>query len=1174
MFLIRSTSSLSAEVNVMPTKVAARWILLFVLVFFPVLATSRANETSLRIVPQVGHTERVHSASFSPDGKLIVTGSWDNSAKVWDVLTGKLLLTLSGHRDPIASASFSGDGKRIVTGSMDKTAKVWDVRTGKELLTLTGHTNSVYSSSFSTDGKRIVTGSFDMTARVWEAETGRELITLAGHTEAVYSASFSADGKRILTSSKDKTAKIWNAMTGEVLRTLAAHTEEVNSASFSADSKQIVTTSWRTAKVWDSMTGKELVTLTGHTVWVTSASFSSDGKLIVTSGGKDKTSMVWDAMSGKALLTLAGHTEAVLSASFSPDGKQIVTGSWDNTAKVWDAGTGNEILTLVGYTRLVNYSAISGDGKLVLSSAFDNTARVLAGKEVLILRGHADKVICASFSNDDTRVVTGSVDKTAKVWDAVTGKELLTLSGHKDRVISVSYSDDGKRIVTGSGDNTAKVWDALTGKELQTLTGHTAMVFSASFSGDGSRIVTGSYDMSAKVWDPLTGKELLTLKGHHDAVTAASYSDDGKRIVTGSGDYTAKVWDALTGKELRTLYGHTGFVTSAFFTGDDEWIATFSFDTGLRIFESETGRLLYTHYYQLGGGMITVSSDGRYDSLEGATPSFAHFVADTTNGPQLVEWSQVNTKDYFVPGLQRLIDEGKYVPGKIGLVDRKLPPEITILSSGATTKFVAKDQGGGIGEVQIYVGREVVKRLPKGTVKIGVPCEVKLSLKPSDVGLPIDVTASSEEGALFSPLQSDRSLDRGSKQSDVRAATDISGVRMVGLFIGSENYVLGGLKALNYAGDDAIEMAKAFAILAKGVDVKPEVYVLTDDAGATARLMELGVTPLLPTRENYEKVLLQIQKTAFTANDILMLYMSGHGVALGKDRNDFVYLTPAASTTDLEAIAAEKTRIGVTGEDILGILREARVSKRMLILDTCSAGAVNQLLALSEKSEESDRKVAIATMSRETRSTQILLGSAKDYKSYEDPRFGHGVMTYALLESLRDASLSDGNDKNEIKSGAWFDAAKRRTENLAIELGIEQSPLKAGQESFTIGRFGTDQRAQIILPSPKKIIGRIAIANEDFSPNEAFNEALFSALSQSASGKGAAFTMVRSSESPIALQVYGRYAVHGSVVILNIGIQNGKGENATKTSLPEIRTTRERAVEDARSTIANYLSNI
>ncbi len=1167
----------------MPNKTAARWILLLVLAFLQVIAsgnTARVNEKSLRIVPQVGHFAYVSSASFSSDGRYILTGSSDKTAKVWDSLTGKVLRTFAGHTEEVYSASFSGDGKRIVTGSWDQTAKVWDALTGKEIITLSGHSGPVYSSSFSTDGKRILTSSKDKTAKVWDALTGKELLTLTGHTKSVYSSAFSADGKRIVTGSFDKTAKVWDALTGKEILTLSGHTKEVVSASFSPDGKRIVTGSWDgMAKVWDARSGKELLEMTGNEPdAVFDASFSGDGKRIVT--GSWRTAKVWDAMTGVELLSLNGHTDFVPSASFSHDGKRIVTTSLlDGTIRVWDAQTGEEHYSVIGFMQVPFRSDLPVYGKFI-EITHDNTAKVLdllTGKELLTLTGHLDAIISTSFSSDGKNIVTCSKDKTAKVWDALTGKELLTLTGHSDLVVDASYSLDGERIVTGSFDKTAKVWETRLGKEVLTLTGHSDVLWSATFSADGQRIVTTSNDGTAKVWDALTGREILTISGHSDELRSATFSNDGQRIVTGSWEGTVRVWDALTGKELLKLTGQTGANTFALFSVDDERIVTGSVDTSIKIWDAESGRLIYTAYFRSRGGILSrrgilfVAPDGRYDSSQGAEPSYAHFVADTANGPELVEWSQVNTKDYFVPGLQQLIDEGKYVTGKIALVDRKLPPVITILNSGATTRFVAKDQGGGIGEVQIYVGREVVKRLPKGTVKIGVPYELKLSLKPSDVGLPIDVTASSEEGALFSPLQSDRSLDRGSKQSEVRAGDDKSKVRMVGLFIGSENYLLGGLKPLNFAGDDAIEMAKAFGILAKGVDVVPEIYVLTDDPGATSRLMELGVTPLLPTRENYEKVLKLIQKIAFSANDILMLYMSGHGVALGKDRNDFVYLTPAASTTDLGAIAAEKTRIGITGEDILGILREARVSKRMLILDTCSAGAVNQLLALSEKSEENDRKVAIATMSRETRSTQILLGSAKDYKSYEDPRFGHGVMTYALLESLRDASLSDGNDKNEIKSGTWFDAAKRRTENLALELGIEQSPLKAGQESFTIGRLASAQRAQIILQQPKKLIGRIAIANEDFSPNEDFNEALFSALSLSASGKGAGFTMVRSSESPIALQVYGRYAVQGSVVILNIGIQNGKGENATKTSFPEIRTTKERAVEDARQAIEEFL---
>jgi Protein kinase domain/WD domain, G-beta repeat len=120
------------------------------------------------------------------------------------------LLTLKGNAAPISSASFSPDGSRVVTGSLDRTAKVRDAKTGADLLTLKGHTDQVTSASFSPDGSRVVTGGDDNTAKVWDAKSGAEVLTLKGHTNWVASASFSPDGSRIVTASWDRTAKVWD----------------------------------------------------------------------------------------------------------------------------------------------------------------------------------------------------------------------------------------------------------------------------------------------------------------------------------------------------------------------------------------------------------------------------------------------------------------------------------------------------------------------------------------------------------------------------------------------------------------------------------------------------------------------------------------------------------------------------------------------------------------------------------------------------------------------------------------------------------------------------------------------------------------------------------------------------------------------------------------------------
>ena len=316
---------------------------------------------------------------FSPDGKKIVTvtASQSNAAKIWDVLTGQCLHTLKGHTGWVLSAAFSPDGKKIVTASYDNTAKIWDASTGECLHTLEGHAGRVSSAVFSPDGSKIVTASDCDAAKIWDALTGQCLQTF-GHICNVHSAVFSPDGKKIVTASWDNTAKIWDVLTDQC-HTLAGHTGGVCSAAFSPDGNKIVTASWdRTARIWDVLTGL-FVSLSDHTDSVLSASFSSDGNMIVTAS-LDNTAKIWDALTGLCLHTLEGHTNGVSSAVFSPDGSKIVTASADRTVKIWDVLTGNCLQTLRGLTRVVSTehlsAAFSFDGKKIVTGSQYNTVKI------------------------------------------------------------------------------------------------------------------------------------------------------------------------------------------------------------------------------------------------------------------------------------------------------------------------------------------------------------------------------------------------------------------------------------------------------------------------------------------------------------------------------------------------------------------------------------------------------------------------------------------------------------------------------------------------------------------------------------------------------------------------------------------------------------------------------
>ncbi len=534
-----------------------------------------------------------HDAVFSPDGTRIATTNDDQTARIWDAATGKLLSTLLGHHGEVLSAAFSPDGTCIVTTSADGTARIWDVATAKLLAPPLEHRGQVRSAAFSPDGTRIVTVSWDKSARVWDVATGKPLGPPLEHQERVRSAVFSLDGTRIVTASNDQTAQVWDAITGQPLTPPLKHRRWVNRAAFSPDGTRIVTASDdKTAQVWNAATGEPLTLPLEHRGWVNRATFSPDGTRIVTAS-QDSTARVWDAATGEPLTPPLQHQGEVRSAAFSPDGTRIVTASVDKTARVWNAMTGEALTPFLQHQGEVWNATFSPDGTCIVTAG-KGPMRVWGATSTKLLTPplqHQAAVWNATFSPDGARIVTVSVDKSARVWDAATGKLLAELLEHRGGVQNAAFSSDGTRIVTASKDSTARVWDIATGKPLTPPLHHQGAVWSAAFSPDGTRVATAGQDGAASVWDTTTSSRLANLANHSRGVRSVIFNPDGTRIATASEDGTAKIWDVVTGKSLSSLR-HDGPVFGAAFSPDGTRLITASGDRTAQVWDTSTGKPL------------------------------------------------------------------------------------------------------------------------------------------------------------------------------------------------------------------------------------------------------------------------------------------------------------------------------------------------------------------------------------------------------------------------------------------------------------------------------------------------------------------------------------------------------------------------------------------------------
>jgi WD40 repeat protein len=294
-----------------------------------------------------GHTSYVYPVAYSPDGRWIASGGWDEavagkgahpSLRLWDAATGEPCAVLP-HPGIVRTLAFGPAGDWLVTDSdQDGRLRIWDVATGRPrpaIQTRPGAT--LHAVAVSPDGARIAVLEQGGEGAVWDVATGAEVVRLrmgAGHDSKALA--YSPDGQWLAgTSTDQKTVCLWQAQTHQLAAQFSGHEDVLRSVAFSYDSRLLASTSSdRTVRVWEVTTGRCQV-LRGHTDEVFAAAFHPDGTRLATAG-RDQAIWLWDLKRGEEVARLPGHTSYVWSVAWSPDGATLASGSGDFTVRLWD----------------------------------------------------------------------------------------------------------------------------------------------------------------------------------------------------------------------------------------------------------------------------------------------------------------------------------------------------------------------------------------------------------------------------------------------------------------------------------------------------------------------------------------------------------------------------------------------------------------------------------------------------------------------------------------------------------------------------------------------------------------------------------------------------------------------------------------------------------------------
>lgn len=620
--LILSTTCILSFLGIAAVAVAARGDDIEPL---PPGAVSRMGTDALR------HSHTVSALGFSGDGKRLISASWDKTARVWDVATGREICRFAGHKDGVSAAAISPDAALAASGDMNRTTVLWDARTGKEIHRVVDNDNTVFWLRFSADGKRLVWSS-GKAVRIWDAANWREerrieleegirpvvlspdgatlavgcesgkirmfnindgslAKTLEGHAKNLYSLAFNLDGSRLVSGAADKTVRIWDAATGAQLQSLDLPDHWVGPVLFMNEGKSFAAgIQDGTVRFFETASGKEAATLQAtlrHDFWVMTMALSPDGKILATAG-TERAIRLWDA---KTLSPIgpAGHGAELTSAAFLDGGKTVATASQDGLVGLWNAENGQPIGHLGAGVKIGVHVAASLDGKRVAISTENPSLEIFNSavhKREINVTDHLIAMHELAMSSDGRLIAVALRHDTVRVIDARTGTDrfAVKINPRQFAEVPLAFSTDGKLLAIGSGDPDVKMVTLLetgAGRQVSRIETASGGDYSLAFSPDDMTLAVACRGKPIQLFEVASGGFRGSIAGDGDAGTCVTFSPDGRWIAAGGGpdQPTVRVWSLPSGKLVKKFVGHKGWLKQVVFSPDSKRLLSASEDT-------------------------------------------------------------------------------------------------------------------------------------------------------------------------------------------------------------------------------------------------------------------------------------------------------------------------------------------------------------------------------------------------------------------------------------------------------------------------------------------------------------------------------------------------------------------------------------------------------------------